>query len=59
MSALHFWNGAWVEGNPGIMGPMSHGAWMASTVFDGARAFEGVAPDLDRHCERLVDSAYR
>lgn len=59
MSALHFWNGAWVEGNPGIMGPMSHGAWMASTVFDGARAFEDVAPDLDRHCERLVDSAYR
>ena len=58
MQALHFWKGAWVEGNPGIMGPMSHGAWMASTVFDGARAFEGVAPDLDRHCERLIESAY-
>ena len=25
--------------------------------FDGARAFEGVTPDLDRHCERLDASA--
>jgi branched-chain amino acid aminotransferase len=30
---------------------------MASVVFDGARAFDGVAPDLDRHCERAVASA--
>jgi len=26
-------------------------------VFDGARLFEGVAPDLDRHCARINDSA--
>ena len=26
-------------------------------VFDGARAFEGVTPDLDLHCARLVRSA--
>ncbi len=39
------------------MGPMDHGAWLASTVFDGARAFEGVAPDLDLHCQRLNNSA--
>ena len=31
------------------MGPRTHGAWLGSTVFDGARAFEGVAPDLDLH----------
>jgi branched-chain amino acid aminotransferase len=31
---------------------------MASVVFDGARAFEGVTPDLDRHCARLVRSAH-
>lgn len=37
---------------------MDHGAWLGSTVFDGARACEGVAPDLDRHCQRLVDSAH-
>ena len=30
---------------------------LASTVFDGARAFEGVAPDLDRHCARVNQSA--
>ena len=28
-----------------------------SSVFDGARAFEGVAPDLDRHCARVNHSA--
>ncbi len=26
-------------------------------MFDGARAFEGVAPDLDQHCQRIVRSA--
>jgi branched-chain amino acid aminotransferase len=31
--------------------------WMASLAFDGARAFDGLAPDLDRHCARLIDSA--
>src|SRR3546814_7660488 len=55
--AVHFLEGKWLEGNPPIMGPMTHAAWMASVVFDGARAFEGVTPDLDRHCARLVRSA--
>ncbi|MEQ8355560.1 MAG: branched-chain amino acid aminotransferase [Kiloniellaceae bacterium] len=55
--AVHFLDGEWVEGNPPIMGPMTHAAWMASVVFDGARAFEGVTPDLDKHCARLVNSA--
>ena len=40
------------------MGPMTHAAWLSSVVFDGARAFDGVAPDLDRHCQRCVESAY-
>ena len=39
------------------MGPMTHAPWLGSCVFDGARAFEGVAPDLDRHCQRIVRSA--
>ena len=30
--------------------------WMASVAFDGARGFDGCAPDLDRHCARLIDS---
>ena len=36
----------------------TNAAWLANTVFDGARAFEGVAPDLDRHCERVIRSAH-
>jgi branched-chain amino acid aminotransferase len=54
---LTFFEGGWHAGNVPIMGPRTHGAWLASTVFDGARAFEGVAPDLDRHCERVNRSA--
>ena len=52
-----FFEDAWHEGNVGIMGPRTHGAWLGSVVFDGARAFEGVTPDLDRHCERVNRSA--
>jgi branched-chain amino acid aminotransferase len=54
------WNwldGEWVEGNPGIMGPRTHGAWLASTVFDGARIFDGLIPDMDRHAQRVNRSA--
>lgn len=52
-----FFEGAWHEGNVRIMGPRTHGAWLGSTVFDGARAFEGVTPDLDRHFARVNQSA--
>ncbi len=50
-------DGVWYEGNPPMLGPMSHAWWMASTVFDGARSFRRLAPDLDRHCNRLISSA--
>jgi branched-chain amino acid aminotransferase len=52
-----FFEGDWHQGNVPIMGPRTHAAWLGSTVFDGARAFEGVAPDLDRHCHRINQSA--
>jgi branched-chain amino acid aminotransferase len=52
-----FFNGDWHEGNAPIMGPRTHAAWLGSTVFDGARAFEGVTPDLDRHIARVNQSA--
>lgn len=55
--SVTFFEGAWHEGNPMIMGPMTHAPWLGSCVFDGARAFEGVAPDLDLHCQRIVRSA--
>jgi branched-chain amino acid aminotransferase len=52
-----FFEGDWHDGNVPIMGPRTHAAWLGSTVFDGARAFEGVAPDLDQHCARVNRSA--
>lgn len=52
-----FIDGSWIEGNPPIVGPRTHALWLGSCVFDGARAFEGVVPDLDRHCQRVNDSA--
>ena len=52
-----FLDGEWFEGNRPMLGPRSHAFWLASSVFDGARAFEGVAPDLDKHCARLNRSA--
>src|SRR5215471_15900897 len=52
-----FFDGDWHEGNIPIMGARTHAAWLGSSVFDGARAFEGVTPDLDLHCVRVNDSA--
>ena len=52
-----FFEGAWHEGNVPIMGPRTHAAWLCSMVFDGARAFEGVTPDIELHCARINDSA--
>jgi branched-chain amino acid aminotransferase len=52
-----WFEGQWHEGNPGIVGPRTHALWQASAVFDGARHFDGVAPDLDRHAARLNRSA--
>jgi branched-chain amino acid aminotransferase len=57
--AWNYVDGTWVEGNPPILGPLTHATWLSSIVFDGARAFEGVAPDLDLHCQRAVESAIR
>ena len=50
-------DGRWQDGSPRVLGPHSHAVWLSSVVFDGARAFRGVAPDLDRHCARVVASA--
>jgi branched-chain amino acid aminotransferase len=52
-----WFDGGWHEGNPGIVGPRTHAFWLGSSVFDGARAFEGVTPDLDLHLARVNRSA--
>ncbi len=52
-----FYNGDWHEGNVLLVGPHTHAFWLGSSVFDGARAFEGVTPDIERHCTRVNASA--
>ena len=52
-----FVDGDWHEGNVAIVGPRSHVMWLGSSVFDGGRWFEGIAPDLDQHCARVNASA--
>src|SRR5438309_6158309 len=54
-----FFDGDWHEGDVHIMGPRTHAVWLGSMVFDGARAFEGVTPDLALHCARVNQSAER
>jgi branched-chain amino acid aminotransferase len=52
-----FFEDDWHDGNVPIMGARTHAAWLGSSVFDGARAFEGVTPDLELHCARVNQSA--
>ena len=47
----------WQQGNTPILGAADHATWLGTLVFDGARKFEGVSPDLQAHCERANQSA--
>jgi branched-chain amino acid aminotransferase len=57
MAWLYWYDGRWYDHSPALIGPGEHAFWMASVVFDGARAIRGVAPDLEAHCARLLRSA--
>ncbi|WP_108860786.1 branched-chain amino acid aminotransferase [Ruegeria sp. Alg231-54] len=52
-----YFDGQWHNGDAPIMRAADHGAWLGSSVFDGARFFEGLTPDLVAHCERVNRSA--
>ncbi|WP_300435559.1 branched-chain amino acid aminotransferase [uncultured Mameliella sp.] len=52
-----YFNGTWHEGDAMVMRAADHGAWLGSSVFDGARYAQGVTPDLDAHCARINRSA--
>ena len=54
---LTYFDGTWHKGNVPIINAADHGAWLGSNVFDGARYFNGVAPDLLAHCQRVNNSA--
>jgi branched-chain amino acid aminotransferase len=57
MTAIFYFDGQWLDEQPKLLGPLDHAFWMSSVVFDGARAFGGLAPDIEPHCERLNRSA--
>ena len=48
---LTFHNGQWQKGSVPVMRSADHGTWLGTLVFDGARQFDGVTPDLEPHCE--------
>ena len=52
-----YYDGTWHDGDVPIMRAADHGAWLGSSVFDGARHFDGHAPDLRAHCDRVNRSA--
>lgn len=52
-----FYEGRWHEGDLAVMKASDHGIWQGSSVFDGARRFDGLVPDLDKHCARVNRSA--
>jgi len=52
-----YFKGIWHQGDLPVMNAADHAAWMGSLVFDGARSFEGMVPDLRAHCERANASA--
>lgn len=57
MAAQFWYEGSWTDENIKLTGPADHSFWLASMVFDGARAFRRCAPDLERHCQRVLRSA--
>ena len=52
-----FWEGRWHDADVAVMRAADHGIWQGSSVFDGARYFNGVCPDLALHCARVNRSA--
>jgi branched-chain amino acid aminotransferase len=52
-----YFNGSWHAGDPAVIRAADHGAWLGTTVFDGARYVDGIAPDLAKHCARVNASA--
>ena len=52
-----YYDGAWHDGDVSVIKAADHGAWLGTTVFDGARMVDGLTPDLDAHCARINRSA--
>ncbi len=59
MAGITWIDGQWVDADAPMISVNSQGVWLSSFIFDGARAFENVAPDLDLHMHRATVSAER
>lgn len=54
---LYWHGGDWQESEHKLLGLRDNSFWMGNAIFDGARAFSGMTPDLDLHCARAIRSA--
>jgi len=52
-----YFGNKWRTGNVRVFGAEEKSSWLGMSVFDGARSFENVQPDLDLHCQRSLRSA--
>lgn len=59
MAGWTWFKGEWRDEAAPMISVNSQGVWLSSFIFDGARAFDGMTPDLDLHCERTLTSATR
>ena len=50
-----YFEGSWHQGDIPVMRAADHGIWQGSSVFDGARMFDGLVPDLEAHCAACGD----
>ncbi len=57
MTAIFYHEGTWHDEDPKVVGSADHALFLASTVFDAARAIDGYIPDLETHSHRLLESA--
>lgn len=54
---LSYEDGKWRNKRKPSISISDHCLWLSSTVFDGARSIGGRIPDIQAHCERLIQSA--
>jgi branched-chain amino acid aminotransferase len=56
-SWLYWYGDGWTTEERKILSARENSFWMANAVFDGARVYQGLVPDLKAHCARLGRSA--
>ena len=57
MECLYWYGDRWTTDERLLLSARHNSFWMGNSVFDGARAYDGVAPDVELHCARLNESA--